>query len=1072
MHRTIVLYLMLSSLTRDVHNSHPPRVTSAFGLAPLSRVGVHRSNFGSQRREQDNSCWYSTVGITPHRLCLIQLEASKGSNNGDESSSSGELSEKRLGSRPFRGRRFKSTKSDNDPEDGKKNSLPRAKMKKLTSSSFSTLLPPPSIGSGSGGGRRWATTSSQRKSRGSGGQRRMRSESNGNVSERKQSFKQSSLSSTLHGGDAKLKKSDVASPPPFTSTSNEKAGSSSYSDSISGKSSWDSVFDYLPPPSSNTIWTENGDLPEWGALFVNPSSQTVPYASGTPFVPPTVFPTPSIDGVLPVSELFYRSTQSISTDDDGEEESTPPTRQGKSQKSRDDQKQPDNALGDDEELPFSAEQSDRLSIPGNKIQIRRNKANGSTMILDEIGIGIEGDEPSEAVQKELSTMAKQERDEQRRLSIRRNQSTSLGDVVPNGDRQRRKIVEPATKRESPVADGSLKSTKPRVKKKGRSRGDRASGRKMVRRGMEMLVGGEPINADPPQRAVELNYYRKHPKLWARSITTNSPDFGPLLHMHSAGKVGRGEIGLFCENFVGTAQKWNICPDDLKTVVSKHELRKRNSEAAADHAAAVGARGQRGATTSNSDDDVESRMQTAMAEFDKKSETKSSLSGFEVDIEEGIISDAAGKTIMFNPREFKAPKGFGASPKQSKKKTRDSRGGGSGMASDRSLSPVHKLGGESSGDNELSQNGEADNDDRLLFTLGGELKFSLGVTRAELESGPEHGKAFRRVLRDGIGSSINALEMGFEVHIAKLVIADVEGGSTDVVVQFQLDPKDAMDIGEAERAAKEVNGALASAMDDGKMAMALAHVAREEKGWPSKIRDRIVEEFLFETEDDDEDKEFDAEEEDADGDSEPEDGEDEEYDGPFGMEGDLLYEKDDLWLGGGNGGVFFDYSESNAMNSPYKGELGPYLVDAAVERAKQNQPRVIAIGDVHGCIDELQALLRKCDYHPGDLVVFLGDLVCKGPDSLSVVQMAREIGAIGIRGNHDFEVVRWHQAIKSGTFVSRFLAICRVTFCIAYSPRCCRFHRCRSSSHWVRALLRCFSIEYCRPQMDVQFAMVH
>jgi hypothetical protein len=69
--------------------------------------------------------------------------------------------------------------------------------------------------------------------------------------------------------------------------------------------------------------------------------------------------------------------------------------------------------------------------------------------------------------------------------------------------------------------------------------------------------------------------------------------------------------------------------------------------------------------------------------------------------------------------------------------------------------------------------------------------------------------------------------------------------------------------------------------------------------------------------------------------------------------------------------------------------------------------------VHGCIDELQDLLRECDYQPGDLVVFLGDLVCKGPDSISVIQMAREIGAIGVRGNHDFEVVRWHQAIKSG-----------------------------------------------------------
>jgi len=40
-------------------------------------------------------------------------------------------------------------------------------------------------------------------------------------------------------------------------------------------------------------------------------------------------------------------------------------------------------------------------------------------------------------------------------------------------------------------------------------------------------------------------------------------------------------------------------------------------------------------------------------------------------------------------------------------------------------------------------------------------------------------------------------------------------------------------------------------------------------------------------------------------------------------------------------------------------------------------------------------------------------VCKGPDSVSVVQMARELGAIGVRGNHDFEVVRWHQAMKSG-----------------------------------------------------------
>jgi len=121
------------------------------------------------------------------------------------------------------------------------------------------------------------------------------------------------------------------------------------------------------------------------------------------------------------------------------------------------------------------------------------------------------------------------------------------------------------------------------------------------------------------------------------------------------------------------------------------------------------------------------------------------------------------------------------------------------------------------------------------------------------------------------------------------------------------------------------------------------------------------------------------------------------------------EKSEIYMN--NKGAFWNYSPDNAFNAPYG--CGFRLSDSAAERAKQNQPKVIAIGDVHGCIDELQELLRECDYRVGDLVVFLGDLVCKGPDSVSVVKMAREIGAIGVRGNHDFEVIRWHQAIQSG-----------------------------------------------------------
>ena len=63
-------------------------------------------------------------------------------------------------------------------------------------------------------------------------------------------------------------------------------------------------------------------------------------------------------------------------------------------------------------------------------------------------------------------------------------------------------------------------------------------------------------------------------------------------------------------------------------------------------------------------------------------------------------------------------------------------------------------------------------------------------------------------------------------------------------------------------------------------------------------------------------------------------------------------------------------------------------------------RTIIVGDVHGCVDELQALLRQCGVARGDRVVLAGDLVAKGPDSRGVVQLAREIGARAVLGNHD------------------------------------------------------------------------
>jgi serine/threonine protein phosphatase 1 len=53
-------------------------------------------------------------------------------------------------------------------------------------------------------------------------------------------------------------------------------------------------------------------------------------------------------------------------------------------------------------------------------------------------------------------------------------------------------------------------------------------------------------------------------------------------------------------------------------------------------------------------------------------------------------------------------------------------------------------------------------------------------------------------------------------------------------------------------------------------------------------------------------------------------------------------------------------------------------------------RHVIIGDVHGCLAELQALVERVDPQPGDHVIFVGDLQDKGPDSPGVIRFCREL----------------------------------------------------------------------------------
>ncbi len=65
--------------------------------------------------------------------------------------------------------------------------------------------------------------------------------------------------------------------------------------------------------------------------------------------------------------------------------------------------------------------------------------------------------------------------------------------------------------------------------------------------------------------------------------------------------------------------------------------------------------------------------------------------------------------------------------------------------------------------------------------------------------------------------------------------------------------------------------------------------------------------------------------------------------------------------------------------------------------------VAVVGDIHGCLDALRALLRLLGERP---ILVVGDVIDRGPDSRGVIELLIDRKARGVRGNHEDWFLRW------------------------------------------------------------------
>jgi serine/threonine protein phosphatase 1 len=84
---------------------------------------------------------------------------------------------------------------------------------------------------------------------------------------------------------------------------------------------------------------------------------------------------------------------------------------------------------------------------------------------------------------------------------------------------------------------------------------------------------------------------------------------------------------------------------------------------------------------------------------------------------------------------------------------------------------------------------------------------------------------------------------------------------------------------------------------------------------------------------------------------------------------------------------------------FEASVSPRRIDADVYQT------IYVVGDVHGCRETFERLLNEIDLQENELVVLVGDLVRKGPDSTGVLDIVRVHENIySVRGNNEAKLL--------------------------------------------------------------------